>query len=231
MAKKRIHTVAVLGSRGGSGKSTMARLIALGASLEGVQSAVLSTDVTRAAQVDDEKRPYSVIDTIKRDSDGRIDAAATTKNVVEIFNQMIADPDNAGGLLVIDGAGFNSGLYTKLTEHVDLTIVCALADSESVRATQELWPDLADPKEIVVNNWNGMQNWQNDREVYIEQLPSVPLFKVKRLEAVTHMTADFYRNDSRVNGLARATFLKVAQRVGVLSKDEVTRRVQLLIGK
>lgn len=227
---KKIHTVAVLGSRGGSGKSTLARLIALGASLEGVSSAVMSTDFTRESQQDDERRPFGIIDTIVRDSDGYIDQDGTIKNVVKKYNDMVQDPDNAGGLLVVDGAGISSGLYSKLTEHVNLTIVCGLADQESVRAISELWDQLSDPKQIVINGWNGSEAWQKDRQAYIERLPKKPAILVPQKSAFVHLLDDSWRNDSAVNRQARKLFLFLAPAIGVMKKDEAITRLNALPG-
>lgn len=110
-----MKVVAVLGSKGGTGKTTLAHLIALGAILRGEPAAYVLTDPTR--KVRGEGRPYGVLD-------GR--------DPVQLAHIIESSRASLNGWLVIDGGGNRPAFDVEIATVADLPLIPFRASEEDL---------------------------------------------------------------------------------------------------
>jgi chromosome partitioning protein len=110
-----MKTVAILGGKGGTGKTASSHLLCLGAYLHGVPAAYALTDPLR--QVRGEGRPYAVLD-------GRL-----PEQLALILD---SSRNNLNGWLVIDGGGNRPDFDLEVSRHVDLTIIPFRSSEEDI---------------------------------------------------------------------------------------------------
>ncbi|MGO9238719.1 MAG: hypothetical protein ACLP4V_33195 [Methylocella sp.] len=115
-----MRTVAILGRKGGSTKTSSSHLLCLGAYLRGIPAAYALTDPTR--KVRGEGRPYAVLD-------GRL-----PEQLALILD---SSRNNLNGWLVIDGGGNRPEFDVEVAKHVDLTIIPFRASEEDIDAAAQ----------------------------------------------------------------------------------------------
>jgi hypothetical protein len=147
--------VAVFGSKGGTGKSTLSHLLALGAALCDEPALVIHTDAREPET--HRGRPYHFFD--GRDPSRLYAALERAKTA-------------AGGIAVLDGGGNRPGVAEVLAKAADLVLVpCGIGGQDAPMALADLatlpgaW--------VVVNRWPMLPKHPRRKkaEVYIGQIP------------------------------------------------------------
>jgi len=110
-----MKTVALLGEKGGTGKTATSHLLCLGAYLRGIPAAYVLTDPKR--KVRGEGRPYAVLD-------GRL-----PEQLALIFT---SSQSNLNGWLMIDGGGNRPDFDKEIGKSADLTIIPFRASEEDI---------------------------------------------------------------------------------------------------
>ena len=110
-----MKTVALLGEKGGTGKTATSHLLCLGAYFQGIPAAYVLTDPQR--KVRGEGRPYAVLD-------GRL-----PEQLALIFT---SSQSNLNGWLIIDGGGNRPDFDTEIGKSADLTIIPFRASEEDI---------------------------------------------------------------------------------------------------
>lgn len=217
--------IAVQGSRGGSGKGTLSRLIALGAAKEGVQVVMLATDGSRSAQVDDPNRPFAIADATPPVND-----PTDFTKLTNIFNQYLNAYQHEKVLMVIDGAASQAMTDFWIAEHVDIAIICVLADADSVRCLERTWSgfEKAQYRMIALNQVVNSEGWRNDSAMYIEKFPVKPSIQIPLHRQFVHLSDDVWRNDSNVNRAARRIFISLEPRLGWSTVAEAKEKIAAL---
>lgn len=117
-----MKVVALFGSKGGTGKSTLAHLLALGAALHDQPSLVIHTDAREPER--HEGRPYHFFD--GRDPRRLYAALERAKSAT-------------AGLAVLDGGGNRTGVAEILAKAADLVLVpCGIGGQDSTMALADL---------------------------------------------------------------------------------------------
>jgi len=113
-----MKTIALLGEKGGTGKTATSHMLCLGAYLHGVPAAYVLTDPKR--KVRGEGRPYAVLD-------GRL-----PDQLALIFT---SSQNNLNGWLMIDGGGNRPDFDKEIGKSADLTIIPFRASEEDIDTT------------------------------------------------------------------------------------------------
>lgn len=149
-----MKTVAILGSKGGIGKTSLAHCLAYGASLHGEAAAMVHTDQRRPVRGE---RPYRMID-----------ASGNYARVAELVREGEGRP----GLLVVDGAGNRPHVDLWITRIADLVLVPVTNSSEDVRCALEDLARLNDSRvRVLVNRWPANVLVRAVMARYVERLP------------------------------------------------------------
>lgn len=148
--------VAVFGSKGGTGKSTLAHLLALGGALHGQPALVIHTDARDPER--HEGRPYYYVD--GRDPRRLYAALERAKAAVD-------------GIAVLDGGGNRPGISEILARAADLVLIpCGIGGQDATMALADL---AALPKAwVVINRWPTLPKHPRRPKAaaYIAQLPA-----------------------------------------------------------
>jgi cellulose biosynthesis protein BcsQ len=110
-----MKTIALLGEKGGTGKTATSHMLCLGAFLHGVPAAYVLTDPKR--KVRGEGRPYAVLD-------GRL-----PEQLALIFT---SSQSNLNGWLIIDGGGNRPDFDKEIGNNADLTLIPFRASEEDI---------------------------------------------------------------------------------------------------
>jgi len=149
-----MNTVAILGSKGGTGKTSLSHCLAYGAHLCGRQAVLVHTDNREPLK---HQRPYQYVD--GRDNYSQIN---------ELIRMRRADD----GLLVIDGAGNRSHLDIWMTKAADLVLVPVTNSPEDVRCALSDLARIADSRvRVVINKWPSNRFVRLVMARYISVLP------------------------------------------------------------
>ena len=149
-----MKTVAILGSKGGVGKTALAHGLAYGAMLSGREAVMVHTDQRPAVKGE---RPY-----------GLLDASSGYSQVTGI----IREHHDRDGLMVVDGAGNRPHVDLWLTRTVDLVLVPVSNSAEDVRCALADLRRLDDPRVfLVVNRWPANALVRAVMQRYVEALP------------------------------------------------------------
>jgi hypothetical protein len=122
-----MQSVAVVSRKGGSGKTTSAHLLALGAVWNDLPAYVFHTDDREPLAVNG--RPYEYRDARKVDV------------LRGYYNHLMGI--NAPGLIVIDSGGNRPKFDAWLGEHVDLVLIPVQLDEEDIEVALHHGPELA----------------------------------------------------------------------------------------
>lgn len=147
--------VAIFGSKGGTGKSTLSHLLALGASLHDQPSLVIHTDAREPEC--HQARPYHYFD--GRDSH-RLYAALERAKAAAV------------GIAVLDGGGNRPGVAAVLAKAADMILIpCGIGGQDGPMALADL--AMLPGAWIVVNRWPMLPRHPRrpKAEAYIAQIP------------------------------------------------------------
>ena len=146
--------VAILGSKGGTGKTSLSHCLAYGAYLHSKAAVMVHTDQRPSINA---KRPYAYVD--------------ASTNYTQVSALVNAD-DDRDGITVIDGAGNRPHLDIWLAHTVDLVLIPVTNSSEDVRCALADLTRIGDPRvNVIVNKWPANSLVRMVMQRYIEPLP------------------------------------------------------------
>jgi len=190
-----MKTVAILGSKGGTGKSSLTHCLAYGAYLFGLETLMVHTDQRPPVKAG---RPYRYMD-----------ASANYSQVTSLIRER-TDED---GLMVIDGAGNRPHVDLWLARTVDLVLVPVTNSAEDVRCAMKDLSRFANPNaHIVVNRWPANRLVRMVMQRYVDQLPpSRVIGKLPEVGAMRHFLDDgeWHTPPTKVNNASRRLFRMV----------------------
>jgi chromosome partitioning protein len=190
-----MKTVAILGSKGGTGKSSLAHCLAYGARLIGLDAAMVHTDQRPAVRG---RRPYAYFD-----------ASANYSQVTTL----IRGQQDAEGLMVIDGAGNRPHVDLWVARTVDLVLIPVTNSAEDVRCAMADLARFACPRaRLVINRWPSNRLVRAVMQRYVAALPeSRVLGYLPDVGAVRHFLddGDWRTPPTKVGNLARRLYRMV----------------------
>jgi len=149
-----VKTVAILGSKGGTGKSSLAHGLAYGAHLLGHDAVMVHTEQRPPVKG---SRPYRYLD-----------ASAN----YSLVTSLIRDHADEQGFMVIDGAGNRPHVDLWVTRTVDLVLIPVTNSAEDVRCALNDLSRFADPRVLVlINRWPANRLVRMVLQKYVDQLP------------------------------------------------------------
>lgn len=196
--------VAFFGTKGGTGKSTLAHLLAYGAATQGQPALVVHTDAREPER--HQGRPYHYFD--GRDPTALYRALERAKVAPE-------------GLTIIDGAGNRPAVAEVLAKAADLVLIpCGIGGQDAAMALADLARLPA--ALVVVNRFPTMPKHPRraKAEAYIAQLPRervlCRLGESAAADRFTESDTDAHPwpvPSTRVSSAARALYLRVRERL------------------
>ncbi|MDJ0891487.1 MAG: hypothetical protein QNK18_09895 [Gammaproteobacteria bacterium] len=198
-----MRTIAILGSKGGTGKTSLSHCLAYGAYLHKQQAVMAHTDQRPPIK---SERPYEYLD--------------ASDNFSRVISAVKANRDR-DGLMVIDGAGNRPHQDAWITRSVDMVLIPVTNSPEDVRCALADLTRLADPKVyVVVNRWPTNSLVRAVMQRYIKPLPTSRfagrLPEVGAMRALLEDTA-WRTPPTKVNNLARQ-FYRLAD--GTLTRHQ-----------
>jgi chromosome partitioning protein len=149
-----VKTVAILGSKGGTGKSSLAHCLAYGAHLADREATMVHTDHRPPVK---SRRPYEYLD-----------ASANYARAI----QLIRERNGRSGLLVIDGAGNRPHVDLWVARSVDLALIPVTNSAEDVRCALDDLARFANPHAyVIINRWPANRLVRLVMQRYVERLP------------------------------------------------------------
>jgi chromosome partitioning protein len=192
-----MNSVALLGTKGGTTKTSTSHVICLGAYLKGIPAAYLLTDPTRKVRA--EGRPYAVLD-------GRL-----PEQLAAIFT---SSQSNLNGWLVIDGGGNRPEFDKEIAKIVDLAIIPFRASEEDIdsaaQSLTELPKALAWPAAWPTNPFaqtTAKYLMEGLSKAFPQRVMSPPIPFVNSVSDL--LSASLVTPSSAVRQLARQTFTKM----------------------
>jgi chromosome partitioning protein len=187
-----VKTIAILGSKGGTGKSSLAHCLAYGAHLMGENAAMVHTDQRPPVK---STRPYEYLD-----------ASAN----YSLVTQLIRDRADQEGVMVIDGAGNRPHVDLWVTRTVDLVLIPVTNSAEDVRCAMNDLARFANPKaRLLVNRWPANRLVRMVIQRYADRLPESRIIgRLPEVAAVRQFLDDgeWRRPSTRVNNLSRQLY-------------------------
>lgn len=189
--------VAISGSRGGTGKTSTAHLLALGAAWHGVPAYLMHTDDREPITVSG--RPYMYYDA--RDP--------------KALETLVGSALNNDGLCVIDSGGNRPQFDKWIASSVDLMVVPISPDPEDVREglshAKRLMDAGAQNVRFLITKYPANANERQFVARYFEALPEAKLIGRLPSVAAVRILRDsdqptFQTPPSKVNNLARLTY-------------------------
>ena len=192
--------VAIITNKGGVGKTTLCHLLAVGAAgWRGVPTYFMHTDDRQPMAING--RPYAYLD------------ARDPQKLSTLMESLMNDD----GLCIIDGGGNREGFDKWIAEAVDLVLIPAMADTESIDLALETMKKLESDGvtharyllNMVSPNKNSRQFDFNHFYSKLEQDKIAG--QIKRMEAVKRLglpddTEKFSTPPSNVNNLSRTMY-------------------------
>lgn len=197
--------IAIVGSKGGSGKTSLSHALALGASWHNTDAILCHTDNKDPLVI--KKRPYLYVDT--RDP--------------KKLNQMIDFAHSREGLFIVDGGGNRTEVDTWIAPLMDLLLIPITPDQDSVKQAIRDYSLIKDAGgsniHYLINRFPANRFEHN----FIKKLLSdiidddilciIPDVKSIRI-LVKDDDKDFYTPATKLNNLARGFFKKVMRNLG-----------------
>lgn len=191
--------VAIISPKGGTGKSTLAHLLAYGAAWRQVPAYLMHTDEREPMVVDG--RPYAYID------------ARNPETLSTVMGSMV----NSNGLCVVDGGGNRPDFDKWIAEYVDLVIIPVIADTEAVELANETMKRLEKSgiknARFVLNMVSTNEKARlRDFQQYFSQLEKGKIIgQIKEARAVKRLREPddkepFQTLPSNINNLARSMY-------------------------
>jgi len=192
--------VAFVAKRGGSGKTSLAHALALGAAWKGVPAYFMHTDDREPLSVSG--RPYPYYDARDPDTLATLSKAAL----------------NNDGLFIVDSGGNRPEFDRYIVQTMDLVLVPFKPDAEDVATNLEHMRQLedmgADNVKAVINAYPSHPNERRYVDPFFDPIPAdkilthVPEVKAIRTLRMSD-NPSFTTPVTRVNNLARAFYLDV----------------------
>ncbi len=205
-----MKTIAILGSKGGTGKSSLAHCLAYGAHLMGTPSAMVHTDQRPPVKG---LRPYEYLD-----------ASAN----YSLVTQLIRDRSGEDGMMVIDGAGNRPHVDLWVTRSVDLVLIPVTTSAEDVRCALNDLSRFANPKaRLVVNRWPSNRLVRLVVQRYAERLPeSRVVARLPEVGAVRQFLDDgeWRKPSTRVNNLCRQLYRTIQAALQEQDRSQVSEQ-------
>ncbi len=187
-----MKTIAILGSKGGTGKSSLAHCLAYGAHLMGENAVMVHTDQRPPVK---STRPYEYLD-----------ASAN----YSLVTQLIRDRADQEGVMVIDGAGNRPHVDLWVTRTVDLVLIPVTNSAEDVRCAMNDLARFANPKaRLLVNRWPANRLVRMVIQRYADRLPESRIIgRLPEVAAVRQFLDDgeWRKPSTRVNNLSRQLY-------------------------
>lgn len=194
--------VAIASSKGGTGKTSLSHLLALGSAWNNIPSYLMHTDNREPIQVNG--RPYLYYDA----------------RTPETLSTLVEAAINQDGICIIDGGGNRPEFDNWVAGAVDLVIIPITADQEAtslaVRDRERLIAAGAKNVRFVLNNVSTNAKARKfDQSVFYDQLdPALILGEVKSVAAIKRLsipdTETFTTPPSNLNNLSRG-FYRIIQ--------------------
>ena len=204
--------VAIVGEKGGVGKTTLCHLLALGAYWRKEQAYLMHTDNRDPIRVSG--RPYGYYDA--RDP--------------EKLSTLISSALNEDGLCIIDSGGNRPEFDKWVSQSVDLVIIPVIPDSESVLLGLEQMERLkkygAENVRFLLNSVSSNQNerLRDDREYFNLIKKDQIIGKIGKVAAVKRLRESdkdkFITPPSNVNNLSRKFYKIVNEELNITRKKE-----------
>lgn len=186
------------GTKGGTGKTTLAHLMGYGAALQGLPALVLHTDAREPER--HQQRPYHYLD-------GR-----DPKTLYAALERAKAAPR---GLAVLDGGGNRPAVAEVLARAADLVLIpCGIGGQDAPMALADL-ADLPGSL-VIVNRWPMPKHPRRAKaEAYIAQIPADRILcRLGESSAADRFSesdrAPWTTPSARVNSAARRLYQRVA---------------------
>ena len=194
--------VAVMGKRGGTGKTTLANLLAYGACWKGVPAYLMHTDDRDPMIVNG--RPYMYYDARKPD----------------VLANLIEAACNGDGLCVIDSGGNRPEFDTWIAGAMDILLLPIAPDPEDIRVNIQHLEQLdrvgGGNAFLIINKMPGGPQEREFVKRYLRKVPKdrtlcwLPEIKAVRLMREDDGPEGFQTPPARVNNLARNLYVAVA---------------------
>lgn len=193
--------IAIVGKKGGVGKTSIAHLLALGAAWKNIPAYLMHTDDREPIAVNG--RPYMYYDARKP----------------ETLTTLIGSAINNDGFCIIDSGGNRPGFDKWISESVDLVLMPVIPDPEAVdmaiKHMEELEQYGAKNIRFILNTVSGNKNERlRDFREYFSKLPEDKIIgKINRVAAVKRLRESdiepFETPPSNVNNLSRNLYFTV----------------------
>ena len=210
--------VAIVGRKGGTGKTSIAHLLALGAAWRDVPAYLVHTD---------DREPITVIDRPYSYYDGR--DPTELERLTEVASQH-------EGIFVLDGGGNRPDFDAWIAASMDLVLLPVCPDPEDVSLGLEHMATLeergATNVRFVVNKWPSSQHERAYVRRWLHRLPfekvvaALPETKAVRILRESD-DAPFQTPPARVNNLSRSIYHLIGYNLGELEKGRDTKAVQV----
>ncbi len=204
--------IAIVGAKGGVGKTSIAHLLALGAAWKNTPAYLMHTDDREPIKVNG--RPYMYYDAREP----------------EILSTLIGAAINNDGLCIVDSAGNRPKFDKWIAESVDLVLMPVIPDPEAVKMAIEHMQQLEDygAKNVrfIMNMVSSNKNEHLcDLREYFSKLPENKIIgKIKKVAAVKRLRQSdiepFKTPPSNVNNLSRSVFFTVKSALEKIAKSE-----------
>ena len=204
--------VAIVGTKGGIGKTALAHLLALGAAWKNTPSYLMHTDDRQPIVVNG--RPYMYYDARKP----------------ETLTTLIEAAINTDGLCIIDSGGNRKDFDKWISKSVDLVIIPVIPDPEAVDLALEHMQRLeefgADNICFLLNMVSSNKNeGLRDFEKYFSKLPEDKILgKISKVSAVKQLREPddepFKTPPSKVNNLSRTLYFMVKDALDKLDQPQ-----------
>lgn len=204
--------IAIVGKKGGVGKTSIAHLLALGAAWKNTPAYLMHTDDREPIAVNG--RPYMYYDARKP----------------ETLTTLIDSAINSDGLCIIDSGGNRKDFDKWIAESVDLVLMPVIPDPEAVSMAIQHMEELeqygAKNVRFILNTVSGNKNERlRDFREYFSKLPEGKIIgKINRVAAVKRLRESdiepFETPPSNVNNLSRNLYYTVLSALDGINEIE-----------
>ena len=204
--------IAIVGKKGGVGKTSIAHLLALGAAWKNTPAYLMHTDDREPIAVNG--RPYMYYDARKP----------------ETLTTLIGSAINNDGFCIIDSGGNRPDFDKWISESVDLVLMPVIPDPEAVdmaiKHMEELEQYGAKNIRFILNTVSGNKNERlRDFREYFSKLPEDKIIgQINRVAAVKRLRESdiepFETPPSNVNNLSRTLYFTVKAALESIDKKE-----------
>lgn len=210
--------VAIVGRKGGTGKTSIAHLLALGAAWRDVPSYLVHTD---------DRKPLTVIDRPYSYYDGRDPAE---------LERLTEAAENHDGLFILDGGGNRPDFDAWIAASMDLVLLPVCPDPEDVTLGLEHMATLekrgADNVRFVINKWPSGQHERVYVRRWLRELPFekivAALPEARAVRILRESDSEPFRTPPpKVNNLARNIYHLINYNLDQLNDGKPTEAVKV----